>query len=89
MTRAVLKMLEERFGSELKNYQTSTIHYLNNSAKGGDNIRFSGFQVRTHYSTDLNCPVHAHQSVTFNIVQQEGERVVGGDTFVLRAQKQS
>jgi hypothetical protein len=88
-TRSVLKKLQERFGSELRKYQTSTIHYLNNPAKGGAISDFPASKSGLATLLILIAPARVQQPVTFNIVQQEAERVVGGNTFVLRVQKQS
>jgi hypothetical protein len=88
-SRSVLKMLKERFGSELKKYDTSTMHNLNNPAKGGAIPDLRASKSGLAILLILIAPPRAQKAVTFNIVQQEGERVVGGNTFVLRAQKQS
>jgi photosystem II stability/assembly factor-like uncharacterized protein len=88
-TRSVLKTLKKRFGSELRKYRTSTIHYLNNPSKGGTIRDFRGSKSGVAILLILIAPARAQEAVTFNIVQEESEQVVGGNTFVLRAPKQS
>jgi hypothetical protein len=84
-TRTMLRTLEERFGAELKNYDTSTLHNLVDAAKGAAIPNFAATKTGTTVLFVMTAPARAQEAVTFSIVQEEDEQVVGGNTFVLRS----
>ena len=87
--RSVLKMLKEHFGSELNKFDTSTILNLDNPAKGGAIPEFPASESGLAILLIFTAPARVQEAVTFNIIQQEDQQVVGGNTFVLRVRKQS
>jgi photosystem II stability/assembly factor-like uncharacterized protein len=86
--RSVLKMLQEHFGSELNKFDTSTILNLDNPAKGGAIPEFPASESGLAILLIFTAPARVQEAVTFNIIQQEDQQVVGGNTFVLRVRKQ-
>jgi hypothetical protein len=72
-------------GSDLEKYDTSVMYVLENGEKGG---RLAGIKIPgTGLSTvlALTAPARAQRVVNFTILQEEDNRIVGGNTFVLRA----
>jgi hypothetical protein len=86
-TRTLLKILDERLGAELKNFDTSILHNLADPAKGGAIPDFAASKSGTTVLLILTAPEKAQEAVTFTVVQEEDEQVVGGNTFVLRVRK--
>jgi len=88
-TDAILKKLKQRFGSDLQKYDTSVIYMLTNGEKGGQLVGIKTSKAGLNALLALGSPAHAKGVATFSVVQEEDGRVVGGNTFVLRAQKQT
>jgi hypothetical protein len=88
-TVAILKSLKERFGSELQKYDTSVIYKVTDGEKGA---QFLGVKIPKKGLDALlvvSAPTRTKGVPTFTIVQEEDGRVVGGNTFVLCAQKRA
>jgi len=88
-TDAILKKLKQRFGSDLKKYDTSVIYMLTNGEKGGQLAGIKTPKAGLNALLILGSPARAKGVATFSVVQEEDGRVVGGNTFALRAQKQT
>ncbi len=88
-TDAILKKLKQRFGSDLEKYDTSVIYTLTDGEKGGQLMGIKTPKAGLNALLVLGSPARAKGVPTFTIVQEEDGRVVGGNTFVLRARKQT
>jgi photosystem II stability/assembly factor-like uncharacterized protein len=83
----LVKTLEGHFGAELGKYDMSMLHNLDNPTKGGTIRDLTIPKPGLKILFVLTAPAAVQETATFDIVQQEGEQVVGGNTFVLRAVK--
>jgi hypothetical protein len=88
-TRTLLKTLDERFGTELKDYDTSKVHSLSDPAKGATIQNFAASKSGTTVLLLLTAPERAQEGARVHVVQEEEGQIVGGNTFVLRVQKPS
>jgi hypothetical protein len=88
-TDAILKKLKQRFGSDLEKYDTSVIYTLTNGEKGGQLVGIKTAKAGLNALLVLGSPARTKGVPTFTVVQEEDGRVVGGNTFVLRAPKQT
>ena len=86
---AILKKLKQRFGSDLEKYDTTVIYTLTNGQKGGKLVGIKTPKAGLNGLLVLGSPARAKGVPTFTVVQEEDGRVVGGNTFVLRARKQT
>jgi len=87
-THAILKKLKQRFGSGLKKYETSVIYMLAKGERGGKLVSIKTPKAGLSALLVLGSPARSKGVATFSVVQEEESRVVGGNTFVLRAQRQ-
>jgi len=87
-TDAALKKLKERLGSELNKYDTSVMYALASGDKGGQLVGVKIPKTGLSALLALSSSASAKGVATLNIVQEEEGRIVGGNTFVLRATKQ-
>jgi hypothetical protein len=86
-THAILNKLKRRFGSDLQKYDTSVIYMLTKREKGGQLMGIKTSKAGLNALLVLAAPKRVKRVATFSVVQEEDGRVVGGNTFVLRAQK--
>jgi photosystem II stability/assembly factor-like uncharacterized protein len=86
-TKAMLRLLGNRRGGEHEDLDVTQVHMLENAAKGatlpGVAIPKEGFRAVLY----LSAPARATAPVTFSIVQEDENGLVGGNTFVLRSVK--
>jgi hypothetical protein len=85
----MLKVLADRFGKDLAQYDTSLVHNLADPAKGGSIPAFAASKSGTGILLVFTAPNRIQPPVTFDVVQEEDNRIVGGNTFVLNAKKPS
>jgi photosystem II stability/assembly factor-like uncharacterized protein len=88
-TDAILKKLKQRFGSDLKKYDTSVIYVLTKGEKGGRLVGIKTPKAGFKALLVVRSRERAKGVATFSVVQEEDGRIVGGNSFVLRAQKQT
>ena len=81
---AVIARLREQFGDDLDKFDTTTVYALENSEKGGhiDDVKIPKAGMRVLLL--LTPPERAEGTASFNVVQEEQGRVIGGNTFVLQ-----
>ena len=83
----MLKSLKERFGAELEKYDISNMYALASEDKGGMLAGINIPKTGLNALLALSAPAKPKGIATLNIVQEEDGRIVGGNTFVLRALK--
>jgi photosystem II stability/assembly factor-like uncharacterized protein len=86
-TKTLLKMLGERFGSELKNYDTSKLHSLRDLVKGALIEKFAAAKSGTPILLLLTAPQRVQEAAKLHVIQEEDGQIVGGNTFVLQVKK--
>ena len=84
-TAALLRNLKERLGSDLGKYDTSLMYVLENGEGGGQLVGIKTPRTGLNTLFVLTAPARRQRVANFTVVQEEDGRVVGGNTFVLRA----
>ncbi|HEV2803562.1 MAG TPA: hypothetical protein VGW57_01400 [Chthoniobacterales bacterium] len=89
LTKAAVKTLRDRFGAELEKYDTSKIHTLADPARGGALPELALPKAGISILFVFTAAKKIQDPATVDVIQEEGQQVVGGNTFVLQARKPS
>ncbi len=86
-TAKMLQAFKGRFEEVLNDYDTTRLYNLKDLSAGGTisglKVPKRGLQAIVVIEADAG----AEKEATFDIIQQEGETIIGGNTFILRAAK--
>jgi photosystem II stability/assembly factor-like uncharacterized protein len=86
-TRSMIKALRDRFGRDVTAFDITRLYVLESGERGGrlEELEIPKAGVRVLLS--FAAPARGKGEAAFNVVQEDGERIVGGNTFVLRTRR--